>query len=141
MTKAHFFAAALALAAGCTKPTSTPVAAPAAPTVLADGLRYQVLATGSGAVAKAGDKVAVLYTGTLADGGVFDSTSGRGEPFVFRVGAGLVIKGWDEGVAGMREGEKRRLVLPPDLAYGQGGSGPIPPNATLTFDLELVEVK
>ena len=143
MTKSRRFLVVLVLAsfAGCTKPASTKLAAPAAPTVSADGLSTQVLATGSGAVAKAGDKVAVLYTGTLADGTVFDSTAGRGDPFVFRLGAGQVIKGWDEGVLGMREGEKRKLVLPPDLAYGEGGSGPIPPNATLTFVIDLVEVK
>lgn len=141
MARCCFAVLLLAVCAGCPKASSTKVAAPAPPTVLADGLSYQVLATGSGATAKAGDKVAVLYTGTLADGTVFDSTKDRGEPFVFRVGAGQVIKGWDEGVEGMREGEKRKLVLPPDLAYGQGGAGPIPPNATLTFEIDLVEVK
>jgi FKBP-type peptidyl-prolyl cis-trans isomerase len=95
---------------------------------------------GTGREAKPGDKVHVLYTGTLMNGVKFDSTADRGnDPFVFTLGKGEVIKGWDEGVAGMKVGGKRKLRIPPDLGYGEQGSPPtIPPNAGLNFEVELV---
>ncbi len=95
---------------------------------------------GTGAEAKAGDKVTVHYTGTLADGSAFDSSKTRGTPFSFTLGAGQVIRGWDEGFAGMKTGGTRKLVIPPELGYGSAQMGPIPPNSTLTFVVELLEV-
>lgn len=97
---------------------------------------------GTGDEAVAGKSVTVSYIGTLQDGAVFDSTAKEGgQPFVFTLGAGQVIKGWDQGVAGMKVGGKRKLVIPPDLAYGSQGAGSsIPPNATLTFEIELLKV-
>lgn len=96
---------------------------------------------GSGDEAQAGDKIAVHYTGTLADGKKFDSSYDRGQPFTFDLGAGQVIAGWDKGVVGMRVGGKRRLIIPPDLGYGMTGvPGTIPPNAILIFDVELVKI-
>lgn len=97
---------------------------------------------GTGKEAKAGDTVRVHYTGTLMDGTKFDSSRDKGDPFEFKLGAGMVIKGWDEGVAGMKVGGKRKLVIPPELGYGANGSPPkIPANAGLKFDVELMEVK
>jgi FKBP-type peptidyl-prolyl cis-trans isomerase len=104
------------------------------------GLEMTDTVQGTGAEAKAGDKVSVHYTGTLADGTVFDSSKSRGTPFEFTLGAGAVIKGWDAGVAGMKVGGTRKLVIPPELAYGSRAVGPIPPNSTLTFVVELLEV-
>jgi len=96
----------------------------------------------SARVAKAGDVISVHYTGKLADGTKFDSSLDRGEPFTFTLGAGKVIKGWDQGLVGMKVGEKKTLVLSPELAYGKNGYPPvIPPNATLTFDIELISIK
>jgi hypothetical protein len=108
--------------------------------VTPSGLRILDLEVGQGAEAVAGRTVSVNYRGTLATGKEFDSSYGRG-PFRFPLGGGRVIKGWDEGVAGMRVGGKRRLIIPPDLAYGErGAGGVIPPNATLTFEVELLDV-
>lgn len=108
----------------------------------ASGLQYQEINIGSGPEAIAGDTVVVHYTGTLEDGTKFDSSYDRDEPFEFVLGTGEVIKGWDEGVAGMRMGGIRKLVIPPDLAYGsQGIAGVIPPNAALTFEVELLRIK
>lgn len=106
------------------------------------GLKYEVLKKGKGAVAKAGQTVSVHYTGWLTNGTKFDSSVDRGQPFQFNLGAGQVIKGWDEGVAGMKVGEKRKLTIPSDLGYGANGAGGvIPPNATLIFDVELLGVQ
>ncbi len=97
---------------------------------------------GKGREAKNGDHVVVNYTGTLTDGTKFDSSLDRNEPFDFTLGAGMVIKGWDQGVLGMKVGGKRRLTIPSQLGYGERGSPPkIPPNATLVFDVELVAIK
>jgi len=107
----------------------------------ASGLAYEVLTPGTGAAAKKGDQVGVHYTGWLTDGKKFDSSVDRGQPFKFKLGSGQVIKGWDEGVEGMLIGEKRKLTIPGNLAYGPTGySGLIPPNATLVFDVELLSV-
>jgi peptidylprolyl isomerase len=109
--------------------------------VTESGLRITDLEVGEGAEAISGSTVAVNYRGTLENGREFDSSVGRG-PFRFPLGAGRVIQGWDEGVAGMRVGGKRRLVVPPDLAYGsRGAGGVIPPDATLIFEVELLEVE
>ena len=111
------------------------------PRITASGLKITDLAVGDGAEANAGQVVVVNYRGTLESGKEFDSSYGRG-PFSFPLGAGRVIKGWDEGVAGMKVGGKRKLVIPPDLAYGsRGAGGVIPPNATLVFEVELLDVK
>jgi peptidylprolyl isomerase len=109
--------------------------------ILPSGLQYTEVAAGSGPKAEVGSVVKVHYTGTLADGTVFDSSHNRGEPISFPLGIGRVIPGWDEGISLMNEGGQAILVIPPDLAYGeQGAGGVIPPNATLTFEVELVEV-
>src|SRR5215213_533172 len=108
----------------------------------ASGLQYEDLTVGTGDEAKSGMQVTAHYHGTLADGKVFDSSYDRGQPFSFRLGGGQVIKGWDEGIAGMKVGGKRKLTIPPELGYGaRGAAGAIPPNATLIFDVELVGVK
>jgi len=110
-------------------------------TQTASGLQYQDLTVGDGTAAQAGDSVSVHYTGWLTDGTKFDSSVDRGTPFEFHLGAGQVIAGWDEGVAGMRVGGKRKLVIPPELGYGNAGAGGvIPGGATLVFDVELLEV-
>lgn len=108
----------------------------------ASGLKYETVKEGTGAEAKAGQEVSVHYTGTLTDGKKFDSSRDRGQPFRFALGAGQVIKGWDEGVAGMKIGERRKLTVPPELAYGDRAvGGVIPANSTLVFDVELLGVK
>jgi FKBP-type peptidyl-prolyl cis-trans isomerase FkpA len=110
------------------------------------GLQYEDELVGSGPEAKPGQDVRVHYTGWLYDNGVtgakFDSSRDRRDPFEFSLGAGMVIRGWDEGVAGMKVGGKRTLVIPPQLGYGaRGAGGVIPPNATLKFDVELLETR
>jgi len=108
----------------------------------ASGLEYIEVEAGTGTQAEAGKTVSVHYTGKFQDGRVFDSSVSRGEPITFRLGAGQVIKGWDEGIALMKVGGKAQLVIPPALGYGErGAGGVIPPNATLVFDVELVAVK
>ena len=109
----------------------------------ASGLQYEDTVVGSGAVATAGRSVSVHYTGWLYDdnvkGAKFDSSKDRNDPFEFDLGAGMVIRGWDEGVQGMKEGGSRVLVIPPELGYGaRGAGGAIPPNATLMFEVELL---
>lgn len=106
------------------------------------GLKYEVIATGTGATPQAGQTVVVHYTGRLEDGSKFDSSRDRNQPFKFRLGAGQVIKGWDEGLAIMKVGDRRNLILPPELGYGsRGAGGVIPPNATLIFDVELLGIE
>ncbi len=105
------------------------------------GLQYVELEEGEGASPEKGQTVVVHYTGKLEDGTVFDSSRDRNRPFSFKLGAGQVIKGWDEGIASMKVGGRRRLIIPPELGYGsRGAGGVIPPNATLTFDVELLRI-
>ena len=120
--------AAAAALAGCGSDT------PTEPSLF----RAEDIVVGSGAPAAAGDTLTVHYIGTLESGQVFDDSYARGEPFTFRLGAGTVIQGWDLGLVGMRVGGKRRLIIPPELAYGSQGRSPIPPNATLHFEIELI---
>jgi FKBP-type peptidyl-prolyl cis-trans isomerase len=142
--------AVFALAAGCgnsnksntpSQPsTSGPMKVNGQPTTTASGLQYWDIVDGTGATAAPGSTVKVHYTGFLTTGEKFDSSRDRGEPFSFPLGAGQVIKGWDEGVAGMKVGGQRQLRIPPDLGYGAAGAGgAIPPNATLIFDVELLD--
>ena len=105
------------------------------------GLQYEVIAEGDGATPQPGNRVFVHYVGTLEDGTKFDSSRDRGRPFDFTIGRGQVIKGWDEGVGMMQVGDRRKLIIPPDLGYGaRGAGGVIPPNATLIFDVELLRI-
>ena len=153
-----FLAAGLGLNAWAQQDPAAPAApaataAPAAPVApatakagekqtLPSGLTIVPVASGDG-LAKAGDTVWVHYTGTLQSNGTkFDSSLDRGDPISFTLGQGEVIKGWDEGIAGMKVGDKRQLIIPPTLGYGEKGAGNvIPPNATLVFDVELMGVK
>lgn len=124
------------------KATSGPTKVTGEPTKTASGLEYWDIKLGTGATAQTGQHVKVDYTGWLTNGKKFDSSVGSGKPFDFMLGASQVIKGWDEGVVGMKVGGKRQLRIPPDLAYGSAGyPGAIPPNATLIFDVELIDAK
>jgi FKBP-type peptidyl-prolyl cis-trans isomerase FkpA len=106
------------------------------------GLKYEDLVEGDGAVAAAGQTAVVHYTGWLTDGSKFDSSKDRNQPFSFGLGQGMVIRGWDEGVVGMKIGGTRKLTIPPQLGYGAAGAGGvIPPNATLVFEVELLELR
>jgi FKBP-type peptidyl-prolyl cis-trans isomerase len=119
-----------------------PPAVSGEPTKTASGLQFIDIKVGDGASPQTGQTVVVHYTGWLADGTKFDSSVDRGQPFSFIIGAGKVIKGWDEGVATMKVGGKRRLIIPPELGYGATGyPGSIPANAQLIFDVELIEIK
>jgi FKBP-type peptidyl-prolyl cis-trans isomerase FkpA len=105
------------------------------------GLKYEDITEGDGDMAEAGQMVTVHYTGWLTDGNKFDSSKDRNDPFKFKLGAGNVIRGWDEGVAGMKVGGTRKLTIPANLGYGaQGAGGVIPPNATLVFEVELLGI-
>ncbi len=109
---------------------------------LRSGLSYVDIKEGTGEEARSGQQVTVNYTGYLTSGKKFDSSLDRNQPFTFALGAGQVIKGWDEGIAGMKVGGKRKLIIPPELGYGsRGAGGVIPPNAELVFDVELLNVK
>src|SRR5690349_14964611 len=112
------------------------------PTTTPSGLQLADFVPGSGTEARLGQQVTVHYTGWLTNGTKFDSSRDRRDPFQFTLGRGEVIKGWDQGVVGMRVGGRRRLIVPPDLGYGaRGAGGVIPPNATLIFDVELLAVQ
>ena len=111
-------------------------------TTTASGLVIEELVQGDGALAASGQRVTVHYTGWLTNGTKFDSSKDRNDPFVFGLGQGQVIRGWDEGVQGMQVGGKRKLTIPPELGYGaRGAGGVIPPNATLLFEVELLGVR
>jgi FKBP-type peptidyl-prolyl cis-trans isomerase len=137
--------AVVAVVVGCGKSSTSKAGGPTAvsgpPQTTASGLQYWDIAVGSGDTAAAGSQVSVHYTGWLTTGEKFDSSVDRGQPFSFPLGAGQVIRGWDEGVAGMKVGGKRQLRIPPALGYGAAGAGGvIPPNATLIFDVQLLGV-
>ena len=139
------FAAALVLTIaflfGQKKDADGPPKVEGKPVMLPDGLKLWDIKVGTGDRAIGGMDVTVHYTGWLSNGKKFDSSLDRDEPFTFRLGGRHVIKGWDEGVVGMRVGGKRRLEIPPDLAYGSRGAGrDVPPNSTLIFDIELLKV-
>ena len=143
----HLSAAAAALVlVSLTSPSLAADGVPGKMSELPSGLKYTDTNVGTGAEAEKGHKVSVHYTGWLytngAKGAKFDSSLDRGQPFGFALGAGQVIRGWDEGVAGMKIGGKRTLIIPPDLGYGaRGAPGAIPPNATLMFDVELLKIE
>jgi FKBP-type peptidyl-prolyl cis-trans isomerase len=110
------------------------------PSAGSGSLVVEDLVVGTGATAASGDTVSVHYLGTFTDGRKFDSSYDRGTPYTFRLGTGAVIPGFDQGVTGMKVGGKRRLTIPPSLAYGSAGSGSIPPNTTIVFEVELVSI-
>ncbi len=122
------------------KPVPTTTKTKQAMITTSSGLQYVDTVAGTGAAPTKGQTVTVHYTGTLQDGKKFDSSRDRGQPFQFKIGVGQVIKGWDEGVGTMKVGGRRQLVIPPALGYGARGIGPIPPNSTLLFDVELLGV-
>lgn len=127
---------------GLTISQAAPPTEPGKPVTTKSGLKYETVKAGTGDEAKKGQSVSVHYTGTLTSGTKFDSSRDRDEPFTFNLGAGQVIKGWDEGVEGMKIGERRKLTIPANLGYGdRGAGGVIPPNATLIFDVELLGVR
>ena len=133
-------AASLCLSSACTPPPPAP-REPATPVLAQKPLERTDVVLGTGAEAKPGAAVSVHYVGTLPDGTKFDSSRDRGEPFTFIIGQGKVIRGWELGVAGMKVGGTRKLVIPPHLGYGEAGSPPrIPGQATLLFEIELLHV-
>jgi FKBP-type peptidyl-prolyl cis-trans isomerase len=133
---------AVLLSACADKEKSPSTSSPSPPTASATELKMEDTKLGTGAVATPGKNVSVHYTGWLTNGTKFDSSKDRGEPFAFSLGAGQVIRGWDQGVAGMKVGGIRKLTIPPNLGYGErGAGGVIPPNATLVFEVELLGVQ
>ena len=141
--KLRFAALALTVVVACGLAVG-PAARAAAPSTvkLPDGLAYVDQLVGKGPLPKTGQTVTVHYVGKLTNGTTFDSSRSRNQPFTFALGTGQVIKGWDEGLATMHVGGKRRLIIPPSLGYGDHGAGnAIPPNATLIFDIELLSVE
>jgi peptidylprolyl isomerase len=124
-------------------PTATPSAQPQSSdaNTAPSGLIVEDIKLGGGKEVRSGDTIVIHYTGTLQNGEKFDSSVDRGQPFTTKIGVGEVIKGWDEGVLGMKVGGKRKLTIPPDIGYGSSANGPIPANSTLIFELELLEVK
>jgi FKBP-type peptidyl-prolyl cis-trans isomerase FkpA len=140
MFKRTFISAALVLI-GAVAPVVAEGASGPQQVTTASGLKYEDLKVGTGDTADAGKIVSVHYTGWLTSGTKFDSSKDRGQPFEFPLGGGRVIKGWDEGVRGMKVGGVRKLTIPPELGYGaRGAGGVIPPNATLVFEVELLKV-
>lgn len=135
--------AVVVAATGCGEPGSD-AAAECPEDVMTEesGLKYEELECGEGQEAQRGDVVTVHYTGTLENGEKFDSSRDRGEPFTLQLGAGNVIEGWEQGIPGMNVGGERKLIIPPELGYGEAGSPPvIPPNATLIFEVELLKIE
>lgn len=126
---------------GTSAPAEEPVMEASQVVLTASGLQYEDLVVGTGKTAEVGQTASVHYTGWLENGTKFDSSLDRNAPFEFQLGAGRVIKGWDEGVAGMKEGGKRKLIIPPQLGYGERDMGTIPPNSVLIFEVELLKVK
>ncbi|MBU2632210.1 FKBP-type peptidyl-prolyl cis-trans isomerase [Patescibacteria group bacterium] len=123
-------------------PAPSPTEGPEPPiATLNGGLKVQDFASGSGKAVESGNTIVVHYIGSLKNGQVFDSSVARNQPFVFDIGQGQVIKGWEEGLIGMKVGGKRKLTIPPELGYGDQGSESIPPNSTLIFQVELVAIK
>lgn len=123
-------------------PSPAPSSTPASNNYEIQGMKIEIIKEGTGEAAKNGDMVTVHYIGTFENGDKFDSSIDRGIPFSFKLEARQVIQGWDLGVLGMKIGEKRKLTIPPELAYGAAGTpgGPIPPNATLLFEVELLKI-
>jgi peptidylprolyl isomerase len=123
------------------EPAASPAAAMGNVTTTPDGLQIQDITVGTGVEAKSGDTITVNYLGTLTNGTKFDSSYDRNQPFTTQIGVGQVIKGWDEGMVGMKVGGKRKLTIPASLGYGSQDMGSIPPNSTLIFEVELLSVK
>jgi peptidylprolyl isomerase len=132
----------MALFSGCLFVLAATITEAAQAVTTPSGLKVEILQEGKGPVPQKGQTVVVHYTGTLVDGKKFDSSRDRGQPFSFPLGAGQVIRGWDEGIGMLKVGSRARLTIPPQLGYGaRGAGGVIPPNATLIFDVELLDAK
>lgn len=124
-------------------PTLTSVTNSTIPTAMpkATGLKIEDIQEGTGEAVKSGDTIVIHYKGTLTNGTTFDSSYDRGQPFETTIGVGQVIEGWDKGIIGLKVGGKRTLTIPPDMGYGERAAGDIPPNSTLIFEVELLEIK